>query len=300
MEIFDHAAWRYFKGTPSLGWVHGPHRDTWYGHSFGGINLWLAVDGTNRDNSMVFYPDAWTRSLPYDTGHMYIAPGAELPRAEIVTADPGQVIVFPSELPHSSVVNVSDRTRIVVSTRLNTRKPRFLRDAYWHHTRWIRSEDVEAGEFDSVQEVPLIYDSCGDYGVDARPEGPEYPRLKIDAPLEESELDLGIASDQIGEGERLLVDFVNRSVLLLRCGGQLKALSPRCPHLGLEMIDGYLDRNGVLFCPGHGLYFGVDDGRSPRCANMRLHSYPVREVEGRILLRKQPRELKSGVPTATS
>ena len=40
----------YHGDLPTLARSHGPHIDTWYGHSFDGFNVWLSIDGVNADH----------------------------------------------------------------------------------------------------------------------------------------------------------------------------------------------------------------------------------------------------------
>jgi len=44
----------YQHNMPPAAWAHGPHQDTWTGHSRDGINLWWAMENTVPENSMVF------------------------------------------------------------------------------------------------------------------------------------------------------------------------------------------------------------------------------------------------------
>ena len=64
--------------------------DTWYGHSYDGINLWWSIDGVNEDNTIILYPEMFGRALKYDPVSMYIAPGVSLPRPHKIAMAPEQ------------------------------------------------------------------------------------------------------------------------------------------------------------------------------------------------------------------
>jgi nitrite reductase/ring-hydroxylating ferredoxin subunit len=68
-------------------------------------------------------------------------------------------------------------------------------------------------------------------------------------------------SKQVREGELLEVDAKGTSVLLTRVKDEIHALENRCPHLGLSMSRGRVQK-GVLRCPWHGSTFDVCSGRN--------------------------------------
>ena len=62
----SHPLSKYNKGLPKATWSHGPHIDTWYGHSFNAINFWWNIGGVNKDNSMSIHLKKDTSGFPYD------------------------------------------------------------------------------------------------------------------------------------------------------------------------------------------------------------------------------------------
>jgi len=53
----------YHENQPPPAWAHGPHQDTWTGHSRSGVNLWWAVDDVQEECSLVLYPETFGRPL---------------------------------------------------------------------------------------------------------------------------------------------------------------------------------------------------------------------------------------------
>ena len=127
--------------------AHGPHVDTWYGHSYDGMNLWWSIDGVNADNTVILYPEMFGRPLKYDPKSMYVAPGVPLSKPHHVEMCPGQLLIFNPETLHGTQVNVSNDTRIALTTRLNPGQPRFNDDAPFNFEHWFVSTDLERRRF---------------------------------------------------------------------------------------------------------------------------------------------------------
>ena len=81
-----------------------------------------------------------------------------------------------------------------------------------------------------------------------------------------------------------------------REGDELRAYSRRCPHLGVDLIDGYHD-DGAVFCPGHGIEFSWRDGQST-CGSFRLHAFSAREEGGTVYLSRKAAEQQVQVAAA--
>ncbi len=65
------------------------------------------------------------------------------------------------------------------------------------------------------------------------------------------------------------------------------AVSSRCPHLGLDLADGFYNEER-LFCPGHGLVFEFATGES-QCSEFRVRTFEVEERDGSVFLRRSGR-----------
>lgn len=102
-------------------------------------------------------------------------------------------------------------------------------------------------------------------------------------------------TDDLGEGEGMLVTVANRSIGIFKVDGDFYGLMNKCPHLGGELCKGRLsgalisdgpgdyryDRGTTLImCPWHGWEYDVRTGQSylnPKTPGAR--PYPV-QVEG--------------------
>jgi nitrite reductase/ring-hydroxylating ferredoxin subunit/uncharacterized membrane protein len=81
----------------------------------------------------------------------------------------------------------------------------------------------------------------------------------------------------------------NVPVLLVRRGGEIKALHNRCTHRAGSLADGDLEGNSIV-CPLHGSVFSLDDGSVER--GPAAYPQPVfeaRESGGRIEVRRAER-----------
>lgn len=220
----------YHRYLPFAAWNHGPHEDSWFGHSWNGINLWWAVEGCLAENGMVLYPEVIGQELPTYEEPPYVRSGVPLPRPEFFNLEPGAVIAFNADTLHSSRVNLTETTRVSFSTRINPSRPVFDPKPFRHVKYWIHSKDWEYWD----GELPSNED-C--HELTSRPSP-------------------GVETIGKEAGER-------------RCqtafqGERLKNLPFRhyqCPHLGYDLRCGAI-RNGEVICPGHGIAFNIKTGKS--------------------------------------
>ena len=91
-------------------------------------------------------------------------------------------------------------------------------------------------------------------------------------------------ADTLRAGEKLAVEFANTKLLLWRSGNDVCAFSRACPHLGVDLADGYHDES-QLFCPGHGIAYSLADGRS-KCESFRLTQFKAFERDGMIYVQQ--------------
>lgn len=103
-------------------------------------------------------------------------------------------------------------------------------------------------------------------------------------------------ADEIGVGERKLVEIAGRSIGVFNLGGEFFALRNHCPHQGGALCEGRLwgvleaERPGeyeyqpsreILACPWHGWEFHVRTGQSwcdPE--KLRVRRYEVSVIDG--------------------
>jgi nitrite reductase/ring-hydroxylating ferredoxin subunit len=276
----------YHKNLPQPAWSHGPHKDTWFGHSYDGINLWWSITGVNEHSGLVLYPGTFGVDMAYEHEPPYVAAGVPLPKPVKISLQDGSLLLFNPEMLHSTHVNTSDETRIVVSPRLNPKAPTFSEVESMHADRkyfWISSLDVEKGIFDNAVVFPrdeymgepkLLKDT-------AKLTKPL--SIKVKQPLKRDvSIDVG-ESSLLKVGDKMLVEFSNNvEVIVVRNAKGLQALAARCPHVGINLIDGYHDDNAI-FCPGHGLKFDLETGKSS-CNAFSSRHYNVFEKSDRIFV----------------
>jgi len=112
-------------------------------------------------------------------------------------------------------------------------------------------------------------------------------------------IDLG-PMEEFGEGERRIVSHGRISIGVFRVNHQFHAVRNFCPHEGAELCRGPLtgtnlpaERAGemewgaegyVLRCPWHAWEFDIRNGQSFTGTKMRVKTYPVEVVDGRVQL----------------
>jgi nitrite reductase/ring-hydroxylating ferredoxin subunit len=274
----------YHRGLPTPMRAHGPHVDTWYGHSYDGVNLWWSIDGVNIDNTVILYPDMFGRRLEYDPKSMYLASGVPVSKPHHIEMRPGQLLVFNPETLHGTQVNISNDTRIALTTRLNPGQPRFNDDAPFNFEHWYVSTDLRRRRFGALKVFPSHV---------FRGE----PSIKQREPLKEARTIRTIVAERLNtekrtrvcrvselkRGYKFVVDLENVKLVLWRAEDGIRAFRRLCPHLGIDVGDGYHDEDKV-FCPGHGMAFFWADGSS-RCPAFRLPSVEAFEEDGYVCVR---------------
>jgi nitrite reductase/ring-hydroxylating ferredoxin subunit len=71
-------------------------------------------------------------------------------------------------------------------------------------------------------------------------------------------------------------------------GGELFAVSRRCRHLGADLANGSIDREGCLVCPWHGARFDVATGRMRRGPQGVFAKIPGLDAALRLLTKALP------------
>jgi nitrite reductase/ring-hydroxylating ferredoxin subunit len=284
-----YSAEKTHRNLPVPARAHGAHVDTWYGHSYDGINLWLSIDGVNEDNTVILYPEMFGYPVRYDPVSMYLAEGVPVTRPDKVVPKPGQLLVFNPELLHGTQLNISDETRVVLTTRLNPGTPRFEVNAAWNFEHWYSSDDLERRRFSTVTVFPAKK-FRGEPSFAPRKEIPAVatPRAVRDARLDGAEARAACRSGDLPDGGRIAVDFENAKLMIFRRGAELRAFGRICPHLGMDMVGGYSD-DAAFHCPGHGVTYSLADGSS-RCEAFALRRYDAFERDGEVFVRRVAQE----------
>jgi hypothetical protein len=128
--------------TTGIAYAFHPHRDTWYSAPMCQLNWWLPVTPITRDNGLAFHPRSFQRSVKNSSGHydydewkrtsrvraaeqigvdrrVQPRPEEELdPSDELrIVSGAGSLVVFSAAQMHSSVANLSGRTRYSIDFR---------------------------------------------------------------------------------------------------------------------------------------------------------------------------------------
>lgn len=315
----------YHGNLPFPAWCHGPHSDSYFGHSYDGINLWWAIDGVTEETGMTFYPQIICDSgIPLFDEPPYLSQGVPTPKPVFFDLQPGDVIAFNSDTLHGTRVNLSDTTRVSFSTRLNAMRPRFDGKNFRHVKYWLHSSELP--KLDSDRSVVLpSNENCGSLDSRQAPEGMraeldilEIPqedpggadgkkgpafqthyhaeRLVREIPLsmvDEPRIEIGSVSE-LKVGQKMLVRFSDaKEVLVVHSTEGLSAVSPKCPHLGYPLIDA-AQEGEKLFCAGHGIAFDVVTGKSG-CSLFKLHTYQVIEEQGQMILYTKKRSVNGEI-----
>jgi nitrite reductase (NADH) small subunit len=246
------------------------------------LSVWLAIAGVDRDNSMCLYPETVGVKLPLN-GAQFLGSGYPLPRPTRPKIEDGDLFVFSTDILHSSQLNVSDKTRVALTTRIDSGTPVFSKESLWFVQRWYSADGILAGRWlrkvvraaeNSIPRLAEIQDAAEDRSITI----PGFFRV-------DRQYTVG-PSDLIPENGTLTVHFDNKRILILRSNGQLRGCSARCPHGDYHLGDGYHDER-VLICPGHGLEFDSRTGRSV-LDRYRLAMFKVSEQSGTIFLGDPP------------
>ena len=97
------------------------------------------------------------------------------------------------------------------------------------------------------------------------------------------------STDEVGNGQRILVDIGDISLAVFNIAGAYFAIADICSHDGGPLAEGELD-GGAIECPRHGGEFDLATGKATRPPAVEdIPAYPVR-VEGDQILVGLPLE----------
>jgi nitrite reductase/ring-hydroxylating ferredoxin subunit len=271
----------YHKGHPPAAWAHGPHLDSWSGHSKDGRNLWWAIGDVPAQAGMILYPELAGSDLPVDPRSLYLQSGYALPKPTYLPLDAGDMLVFDPEVLHGTHLNLTDKTRVAVSLRLNARQPTFDPDCFYAREFWRRASDIEAGRYSVVQHLQREHHLAEAVSPSSAARPPRTTMLALEPPVEGGTVVVGAAS-LVPEGGRLAVHAGGRAAVIVRRNGRLAAFDAACPHYGVSLADGAAD-DTTMYCPACGVGFELASGCSAS-PSLTLRRLGVSEREGMILL----------------
>lgn len=89
--------------------------------------------------------------------------------------------------------------------------------------------------------------------------------------------------EQIASGNSKLVYIGERSIALFNVDGMIYAIDDSCLHQGSSLAQGRLNGK-ILTCRAHGWKYDVTTGSLTLNPEQRVASYPVKIIDGKILV----------------
>ena len=92
-----------------------------------------------------------------------------------------------------------------------------------------------------------------------------------------------IALDRLPPGNNKVVRVAGKDVALFNVDGKIYAIDDTCAHAGVSLGSGKL-RGKIVICRGHGFRYDVTTGHCTSISGLRVASYPVSIVAGKIMV----------------
>jgi nitrite reductase/ring-hydroxylating ferredoxin subunit len=273
---------RFYHGTnPPAAWAHGPHRDSWTGHSRDGRNICLAIGNVPGEAGMVLYPETQDDELYCDPRSFYLKPGYAIPKPTCLPLKAGEMLVFNPEVLHGTHLNTTNSTRVAVSLRLNSAKPTFDPSCFYAREFWHLASDIEQGH-DRVHFLRREENLGVAVHKSRGKRRSALPRISgsINA---ESNIMAGVFDSESATAPRVIVEAAPHRVMVVRVNGGLRAFDAACPHNGADLADGGSDES-EMFCPACAVGFNLQTGKST-CPCLSLHSYEAWAVPAGVEIR---------------
>jgi nitrite reductase/ring-hydroxylating ferredoxin subunit len=279
-----------FEKSENLGRLslQSPHHDYWYSVPMNTINLWIAIGRVNRFNGMIIHTDSWGYSFPRNGA--YVAKDQRLGVPMSIECDPGDVLLFHSRHMHSSVLNASDETRYVFTSRLVLEEPiphtvQELDKVYYYspmigsrlqrfahkanHFSWFYIREKikyafwkKVGRLGAktsagwIQQAARLMQAAFRYRKgDVTPNIPKDLRRPLEPITDLSELK-----------ESEIAPF-DRGRCAVRIGGDVHVIGRYCPHEGADLSAGFVE-DGQVVCPWHYYHIDPKTGRGA-CFSLR-------------------------------
>lgn len=285
-EYSDKKKEEYFKGLPVPCYGHSPHRDTWFGHTYGALNLWWSISGVTNETGLVMYPEVNIYDFKHTEEPMYVEDDQHLGKPTILNMEDGDLLIFDPEILHGTkLITKVDTTRIVVSGRLNENKPKFykLTKAY-EYPDWYSSKDISNNINDKIHNF---------FRKDHSVESPqkiykknifEIKTIKIDDNIKFKKEYKILSSNDFNPECRYKVTFNNYNVSFISTNNGFFSFKSECPHLGFDLTTAYYDEGkGEIVCNGHAASF--DKNGNSGCKILKLRTFEVIKKNESIYLK---------------
>ena len=217
------------EARPGYTKPQGPHVDTWFGHATSGLNLWMAIGPVRRGNGLALFPDKWLGSIPHDGYYRPVA-GQHFGSPVTFEMDPGDLLFFHGEHLHSSELNSTSQTRVVLTNRFSLCSPKVVSETTT--AQWL-----ELPASNPAQKTVQVADTARSYSVE------DFRRTYAPAS---------------GEGT---INPLNDRWCQVTVRGARRIVSRICPHEGGDLSEGYV-QNGRIHCPWHHMSFDPTTGQA--------------------------------------
>ncbi|MEM7675701.1 MAG: Rieske 2Fe-2S domain-containing protein [Myxococcota bacterium] len=220
----------------------------------------------------------WDRNL--EKGDEIVADDYRLGRPHWVDMKAGDALIFHSNHLHSSQLNYSQTTRVVLTNRVCLDEPIYP-DLGKPHRYFHSAAFPAADDFDGLFAAPGF---VGDATSVAPPQTPEpATQAKIDAELaarraagreflfDPAELSMSDAQQRLSEGQIIALDA---KTCIARIDGEDYEFPRRCPHEAADLAKGFVE-NGKIVCPFHGARLCPVAGK---CAGIATMNFRARKV----------------------
>ena len=264
----------YFGKLPEPLRGHSPHRDTWFGHTFGALNLWWSIAGVTMRTGVILYNQTDNYQLQHEKNPAYLKKDKHyLGKTKVISLEDGELLVFDPEILHASRIITTNQTRIVFSGRINKNKPKFYKKSGdLEFPFWLKSDDFKNKNYGSMY---TFYRKDNSINPEKQKilQQVQFKKIFIKKKLRFKNKYKIFRINKISRNENYKIIFNNYEISFIFRGGRFYAFKSKCPHLGFDLSLGHFEKS-IVTCPGHGLKIDVSNGRS-ECKLFKIKVFKV-------------------------
>ena len=274
LQETDKSKINYFGKLPVPCYGHSPHRDTWFGHTYGAINLWWSVAGVTKRTGLLLYPKVNKYHLTHTINPSYVKDGYRLGKITSIGLKDGELLAFDPEILHGTRLNNSDDTRIVFSGRLNPEKPKFYENTMAvEYPHWLRSDEVRKGNYDKTFTF-FRKDNLSRPKKEKVLKKEVLKKINIDSKISPNKIFKFRNSNSLKKQKVFKIIFKNTELTVIKKSRKFLVFNSLCPHLKYDLSFGHVEKFKIT-CPGHGLNFDLKKGVS-ECKSFKLKKYNLK------------------------
>ena len=231
----------------------------------------------------MLFKDIYKFNIKHEKRPAYVKDKYNLGKVIVPGMSAGELLVFDPEILHASRLNTSDNTRIVISGRINEKKPKF----YGHSKEnkepfWLLSEDVK----NNIYNKDFVFQREKKNIVNIKKIEPKKNTIKeiiLNQKIKTNENYRLFKASEINKSKKILLRFSNFNIGLLNRSSKIFAFNAICPHLQFNLLNTDGDKNSLV-CPGHGLKFNLKNGVSS-CKKFKIKVFNVINKNGYCYLK---------------